>query len=282
MSGSPLVLLFVPGHRERMVEKAREIDVDAVVFDLEDSVPPGRKEEARSRVREALAAWSDGGPRPYVRVNPPRAGLAGNDAEVLEAHPEAGVVVPKVDRSLEVEMLGDVMSLGRREVIVTVETPRVFFHLEELADHRLVDGFCLGGEDLAFSMGMNRTTEAGEFDVPRFAIVAAARAAGIHAYDSICPEFRDLDIVRADARRGAAAGMDGKFAIHPAQIPVIRDVFRPSDDELQRAGEIVSAYDEAVARGEGAVAVEGQMIDPPVAERFRATVNRWGFPEDES
>ena len=279
MSSPPLVLLFVPGHRERMVEKAREIEVDAVVFDLEDSVPPDRKEEARSRVREALAGWNDAGPRPYVRVNPPRAGLAEDDAKVLEAHPEAGVVVPKVDRAIEVEVLGEPMALPRREVIVTVETPRVFFHLEELADHRLVDGLCLGGEDLAFAMGLNRTTEASEFDVPRFMIVAAARAAGIHAYDSICPEFRDLDIVRADARRGAAAGMDGKFAIHPAQASAIRDVFRPPDEELRRAHEIVSAYDEAVARGEGAVAFDGQMIDPPVAERFRAIVNRWDLRE---
>ncbi|CAN5705252.1 aldolase/citrate lyase family protein [soil metagenome] len=275
MSNPPLVLLFVPGHRERMVAKAHEIDVDAVVFDLEDSVPANQKQEAREQVRQALDDWDAGGPRPFVRVNPPRAGVAREDAAVFESHPDVGVVIPKVDRSLEVEVLGEPMALAQREVIVTIETPRSLFHLEELADHRLVDGLCLGGEDLAFGLGMNRTPEAYEFDLPRFLIVAASRAAEIRAYDSICPEFRDVDILRADALRGAASGMDGKFAIHPAQAPVIRDAFQPPDSELLRAGQIVNAYDEAVARGEGAVAFEGQMIDPPVAERFRAIVHRW-------
>ncbi|MEZ4522656.1 MAG: CoA ester lyase [Thermomicrobiales bacterium] len=275
MTIPPLALLFVPGHRERMVEKAHEIDVDAIVFDLEDSVPPDEKPNARKRVRAALDNWDERFARPYVRVNPPRAGMGATDAEVLKEYPDVGVVIAKVDRSLEIEMLDEPLDLMARNVIVTVETPRVFFHLEELADHMLVDGLCLGGEDLAFGMGMQRTPEAAEFNVPRFLLVAAARAAGIASYDSICPDFRDLDVLRGDARRGAASGMDGKFAIHPAQVPVIRETFRPSEEELDHAVRVVTAYDEAVGRGEGAVAVDGQMIDPPVAERFRAIVTRW-------
>jgi len=258
-----------------MVEKARALDVDAVVFDLEDSVPPAQKADARQHVRRALDTWDASYPRPFVRVNPPRAGLVSDDAPVIAGFSDVGVVIPKVDRSLELEIAGEPLALFERHVIVTVETPRVFFHLEELADHMLVDGLCLGGEDLAFGMGMQRTATATEFDVPRFLLVAAARAAGIAAYDSICPDFREPDILRADAGRGAAAGMDGKFAIHPAQVPVIREVFRPPDDELERAQRIVSAYDEAVGRGAGAVAVDGQMIDPPVAERLRAVLRRW-------
>ena len=274
MTGPPLVLLFVPGQRPGMVEKARALDVDAVVFDLEDSVPPAQKSDARRHVRQALASWDAAYPRPFVRVNPPRAGAIAEDAAVLDGHPDVGVVIPKVDRALEIEIAGEPLALLERQVIVTVETARAFFHLEELADHILVDGLCLGGEDLAFGMGMQRTASAAEFDVPRFLLVAAARAAGIHVFDSICPEFRDLDVVRIDAQRGAAAGMDGKFAIHPAQVPVLDAVFRPSPEALEHAERVVAAYDAAVARGEGAVAVDGQMIDPPVAERLRSSVLR--------
>jgi citrate lyase subunit beta/citryl-CoA lyase len=259
-----------------MVEKAAGLDVDAVVFDLEDSVPAAEKQAARAGVRAALANWPAGAPRTYVRVNPPRNREIDADAEALANAPGAGVVVPKVDRSLEIEMLAKPLGLARRDVIVTVETPRALLHLEELADHPLVDGLCLGGEDLAFALGMRRTPSGDEFTIPRFLLLAAARAAGIAAYDSICPEFRDLDVLARDAGRAAALGMDGKFAIHPAQAPVIRDAFRPGEDELARARAAVDAYDAALERGEGAVAVDGQMIDPPVAERYRAMLRRWG------
>lgn len=271
----PVALLFVPGHRERMVAKAAALEVDAIVFDLEDSVPVAEKDAARTVVRAALEHWPDDGPRPYVRVNPPRERLAAEDSRVLAGLPGIGVVVAKIDRAIELDMLAAPLGLEGRDVIVTIETARAFFHLEEVADHVLVGGLCLGGEDLAFALGMQRTESAEEFTIPRFMLVAAARAGGIAAYDAICPEFRDLDVLRADALRGAAAGMDGKFAIHPAQGPVIRAAFRPSDEELERAHVIVEAYDDAVARGEGAVAVEGQMIDPPVAERFRTILRRW-------
>ncbi len=223
MTHPPLVLLFVPGHRANMVDKARSIDVDAVVFDLEDSVPPAQKEAARLHVSRALESWDTGSPRPFVRVNPPRAGLAKEDAVVVDVLPETGVVIPKVDRSLEIEIAAEPMALAGRQVIVTVETPRSFFHLEELADHWLVDGLCLGGEDLAFAMGMQRTAHASEFDVPRFLLVAAARAAGIHAFDSICPEFRDLEVLSADAQRGCC-GRDGwEVRDSSGQVQVIRD-----------------------------------------------------------
>lgn len=271
----PVSLLFVPGHRERMVAKAREVDAQAVVFDLEDSVPQSEKAAAREQVAAALSGWPEDTPtRPFVRINPPRAGVLTDDARVLESNTAAGVVVPKVDRPIELAGLAELPSIHDREVIVTIETPRALFHVEEFADGPYVDGLCLGGEDLAFNMGLERTEEAGEFTIPRFLILAACRAAGIGAYDSICPEFRDLAVVERDARTGARMGFDGKFAIHPAQIDPIHRAYRPSADELSLARDIVDAYDEAVREGRGAVAVHGQMIDPPVAERYRQLLDR--------
>ena len=262
-----------------MVSKALQIDVDAIVFDLEDSVPHAEKPLARSIVARALDTWPETHPEPYVRINAPNATTMEEDTRIVETRPAAGLVVPKIGDANDLASLRASLDLDSRDVIVTIETPRSLFHLEEIAEERQVNGLCLGGEDLAMSIGMQRTAHAGEFDIPRFLMTAAARSAGIAAYDAICPEFRDLDLVHRDAGRAARAGMDGKFAIHPAQVHPIRRAFAPDQADLDHARRVVSAYDDAVRSGRAAIAVDGQMIDPPVAERFRAMLQRWDTSE---
>jgi len=272
---SPVTLLFVPGHRESMVAKAHQLPADAVVFDLEDSVPPAERDTARALVGETLATWpADGPARPYVRINAPADGILAADAAVVARSAEAGVLIPKVDWPAELDQLAGYPALLGRSLLVSIETPRSLFRVEAFADHPLVSGLFLGSEDLTQALGMRRTAEGAELSWPRFLTVAAARAAGKLAYDSICPEFRDLEVLRNDAEVAAAAGFDGKFAIHPAQLPVIADAFTPDEAEVLRAERIVNAYDAAVAAGRGAVAVDGQMVDPPVAERARALLGR--------
>lgn len=273
METPPRSLLFVPGHRESMLAKSVSLGADAIVFDLEDSVPPDQKDLARELVTAALASWPENGPLPVVRVNSPRSSTMAADAAVVRSHPSAAVVVPKVDRPLELAAVFD--AVGRdRAVIVNLETPRSILGAESFADTYGVDGIFLGGEDLTNALGMIRTSEGDELTWPRFMVLVAARAAGIAAYDTICPEFRDLAVLERDCRRAAEMGFDGKFAIHPAQIPVIQRAFTPSDAEIERSRRIVAAFDDAVARGHGAVAVDGTMIDPPVAERARAMLRR--------
>lgn len=197
------------------------------------------------------------------------------DAAVLSEHATAGIVVAKVDRPVELEPVLRNPALKNRDTIVTIETPRSLLGALDFADHPGVTGLCLGGEDLAMNMGLERTVEASEFQVPRFMLVAAARAAQVWSLDVICPDFRDLSVVRREARAAKAMGFDGKFAIHPAQIEHIRAAFLPDEEEIAHARRVVDAYDEAVSDGRGAVAVDGQMIDPPVAERFRRILDRW-------
>lgn len=256
-----------------MLAKAASIDADAIVLDLEDSVPLDEKVAARERVTATLAHWPSSGPVPFVRIRPPSADGLVDDVRVVLTHPGAGVVVPKVDRPADLvpvmEMLG-----SERELIVNIETPRSLLHAEAFADLQGVTGLFLGGEDFTNALGARRTPEGHELDWPRYLVLVAARAAGVAAYDTICPEFRDADILATDCRNAAAMGYDGKFAIHPAQIPVIHAAFTPSEDDVERARRIVDAYEAAVARGEGAVAVDGQMVDPPVAERARQLINR--------
>lgn len=273
---APRTLLFIPGHRESMLAKAASSEADAVVFDLEDSVPPLERDNARRLVADLIANWQ-GGPRLFVRINAPRFEMLDDDLRAVLAHPGVGVAVPKADRPEELSGLFNRLDGHDRDVIVTIETPRSLLQVEAFADTPGVDGLFLGGEDLTQAMGMRRTVDSSELSVPRVLIVAAARAAGIAAFDTICPEFRNLDAVARDAQAARAAGFNGKFAIHPAQIAPIHRAFTPSDDEIEQARRIVDAYDQAVTAGRAAVAVDGQMIDPPVAERARAILNRAGY-----
>lgn len=256
-----------------MLAKAASAQADAVVFDLEDSVPLSEKDTARRLVGALLDNWS-GGPRLYVRINAPRFEMLDEDVAVTLRRDDVGVLVPKVDRPVELAGVFDRLRGRPREVLVNIETPRSLLRAEEFADTPGVDGLFLGAEDLTQALGMRRTIEGEELAIPRLLVVAAARAAGIAAYDTICPEFRDLDVVARDAERASAVGFDGKFAIHPAQLAPIARAFTPSDAEIEQARKIVTAYDDAVQSGQGAVAVDGQMIDPPVAERARAILNR--------
>jgi citrate lyase subunit beta/citryl-CoA lyase len=274
LTSPPRSLLFVPGQREKMLAKAATQPADAIVFDLEDSVPLAEKPAARARVTALLRAWPAEAPRPYVRVNAPRVGQLDDDADVVLTHLAAGVLVPKVDRPDELLAVFDALGGRQREVLVNIETPRALLRVEEFADTPGVAGLFLGGEDLTLALGARRTPEGGELAWPRYLLLVAARAAGISAYDAIHPEFRDLAVFEHDCVVGAAAGFDGKFAIHPAQLPAIHAAYTPDADAIPNAQRIVDAYDAAIERGEGAVAIDGQMIDPPVAERARALLRR--------
>ncbi len=160
-------LLFVPGHRESMLAKASDLGADAIVFDLEDSVPPAEKSAARDRVAGTLARWPADGPAPFVRIRPPSTGGLADDIRVILTHPSAGAIVPKVDWPDEltpvVEMLGD-----EREVIVNIETPRSLLHAEAFADLDGISGLFLGGEDFTNALGAQRTVEGTELAWPRY------------------------------------------------------------------------------------------------------------------
>lgn len=260
-----------------MLAKGRDVAADAVIFDLEDSVPLDQKDTARHAVAETLRAWPDSGvPVPYVRIQPPRFHVLPQDAEVLAANARAGIVVPKVNRPVELQSLRDHPGTAGKPNIVIIETPRSLFQLEAFADVTGVEGLALGAEDLSLSLGMREPNTGNGLTVASLLLVAAARAAGIAAYDSICPEFRDLDVVARDGEQAVAAGFDGKLAIHPAQIPVIRQAFMPSQDRVAWAREVVEAFEGALAKGQGAVQVHGQMVDQPVADRARAILDLAG------
>jgi citrate lyase subunit beta / citryl-CoA lyase len=258
-----------------MVTRSIDRPADAIVLDLEDSVPINEKTSARKLAAITIANWPlDAGSQLYVRINPPRFDMLDEDLAVVQNHPAIGLVVPKVDLPVELTTLFTRLGAHSRDIIINIETPRALLHAEEFADTEGVGGLFLGGEDLTQALGMRRTSSGDELNVARMWILTASRAAGIAAYDAVCPDFRDLDVVQRDANVASAMGFDGKFAIHPAQLEPITRAFTPSADDVREARRIVGAYDDAVQSGRGAVAVDGRMIDPPVAERARALLAR--------
>jgi citrate lyase subunit beta / citryl-CoA lyase len=257
-------LLFVPGNRPDVAAKAPRSAPDAVVLDLEDAVPPAAKAEARAAVREAAAGLA--GTLPVcVRVNPPGTGWFADDVAAL---PDglAAVVVPKLEDAAQVAAVA--AALGDRAVVAGLETVRGVADARDVL-HAPVAACYFGAEDYVADLGGVRTPGNAEVAWARGYVAVAARLAGVPALDMVTIDFRDDDRFQAEAREARTLGYAGKMCIHPAQVPLAREAFRPTDDEVDRARRLLAAFD---AAGGDTIAFEGQMVDEVVAARARAVL----------
>jgi len=271
-----------------MVAKATTLAADEVVLDLEDAVVPAEKDSARARVGRALEGQAWQGRRASIRVNAP--GTPWCHADLIAAAsfgPALGsVVVPKVESAGDlafVERLldGAERAAGRERplrVQALIETAAGLSRVQEIAGaSERLDALILGYADLGASLGRS-TAGAADLDGWRpaqEAVLLAARAHDLQAIDGpylgIEPDERFL----AAATRGRDAGFDGKWAIHPRQVPVLDELFTPTEAELAHAHAVVAALDEAArVSGRGAVALDGQMLDEPVRVAALRTLAR--------
>ena len=276
-------LLFVPVTAKRFVDGAARRGADAIILDLEDSVAASEKERARGLVPEAAEIVSRGGADVVVRINRPLR-LAVRDIEATIGPRIPALALPKVDSPEHVRLLAEIideveaergMTPGTTRLIAMVETAAAFFRIAEIARaHPRLCALNLGAEDFALSAGILPDAE-GLF-MPKQMAVFAARAAGIMPLGFIgtVAEFHDLDGFRQTIRRSRRLGFIGASVIHPSQIPILNEEFRPSPEEVDHARRVVAAYDQALAEGVGAVTVDGKMIDVPVVERSRLVIER--------
>ncbi len=276
-------LLFVPVTAQRFVDGAARRGADAIILDLEDSVAASEKERARGLVAEAAATVSRGGADVVVRINRPLR-MAVRDIEAAVGPGVAALALPKVDSADHVRLLAEIvdeveaergMRAGATRLIAMVETAAAFFHIAEIARaHPRLCALNLGAEDFATSAGILPEAEA--LSMPKQMAVFAARAAGIMPLGFIgsIAEFHDLDGFRQTIRRSRRFGFIGASVIHPSQIAILNEEFRPGREEADHARRVVAAYDRALAEGVGAVTVDGRMIDVPVVERARLLVER--------
>jgi citrate lyase subunit beta/citryl-CoA lyase len=279
-------LLFVPGNKPRMLDKARTLPADAVMLDLEDGVPPAEKLTARAIVRQALETGGYG-PQVILRVNAFATGLA--EADLRQTF-TAGVNVclPKAETAGDVERLAWLVEgleqeqglpAGSVGVLLMVETALGVLHAHDMARaSRRVHALCLGGEDLARDLGAVRTREGLELAHARAHLVLAARAAGALAIDTIYPDLTDAEGLLAEARQARQLGYSGKLLVHPAQIEPVHRAFSPSQEEVAHARRVLEAFAAAEARGDGVIALDGQMIDAPVVTRARAVLEAVARP----
>jgi citrate lyase subunit beta/citryl-CoA lyase len=281
-------ILFVPGNKPRMLEKARTLPADAVMLDLEDGVPPQEKVAARATVRQALEA----GPyAPAVILRPNSVGSGFFEADLREAFTAgvAGVCLPKAETAGDVERLATALSMVEQErglpagsvgILLMIETALGVLNAYAMASTssagalsvqscRRVCALCLGGEDLARDLGAVRTRQGLELAHARAHLVLAARAAGAMAIDTVCTDLADPDGLLAEAREARQLGYSGKLVIHPAQIEPVHRAFTPSGEEVAYARRVLEAFAIAEARGDGVIALDGQMIDAPVVARAR-------------
>jgi citrate lyase subunit beta/citryl-CoA lyase len=270
-------LLFAPGSRPELLAKAQAGNADALIFDLEDSVPANAKDQARSNVAEALAA---GLRKPmYLRINNPRAGDFRADLAVLQRASSlanvVGVIVPKADDAQDVQAvasaLADIEAQGKAEpgslaIVPLIETCLGLRNTFELcrASPRVVGIALASAEqgDFIVDLGGRWTPSSMALAYPRSKMVVDARAAGIQwIVDGVFMNLKDLDALRTECELARELGCTGKMAIHPTQVEVMHQVFSPSAEEVEYAQGLIAAFREGEARGVGAVQYRGMMVD---------------------
>ena len=272
-------MLFVPAIVQKFVEGAAKRGADAIILDLEDSVPVAEKPRARSVLQAAAEIVGRGGADVVVRINRPlRMAIA--DIEAAVSPGVAALALPKVESAEHLCLLAEAidevetergMASGTTKLLAMVETASAFFRMAEIARaHPRLVAMTLGAEDFALSVGM--VPEAEGLFFPKQQMIIAARAAGIMpmGFLGTVADFRDLEAFRATLRRSRRLGFVGASVIHPAQVPILNEEFAPSADEVAHAERVVAAYDKATAEGVGAIVVDGKMIDVPVVERAQA------------
>jgi citrate lyase subunit beta/citryl-CoA lyase len=282
-------LLFVPGGRQELLEKAARFQADVLCLDLEESVLPDEKPRARELVRDAIGRLAGEGRTLQVRLNPVGSGVTRDDlaaavqtglAGVLLAKAESPQDVRDVDVLLREQELAREIKPGSIELTVAIESAQALLRCQEIsrASTRLV-ALMLGAEDFTFDMGVRRTRDGRELEYARSVIATCARAAGLVALDTPWAEIADIEGLVADAERAKSLGFSGKYIIHPTHIEPVDHVFSPGDDEVAGARRLLAAWDQAQAQGLGAVQFEGRMVDRPIAERARHVIEQAGAIE---
>jgi citrate lyase subunit beta/citryl-CoA lyase len=269
--------LACPAHSLKMMAKAAASEADEVVFDLEDGCAPSQKVAARKTLVEAFTTLDFHGKVRAFRPNGIHTKFFYHDViDVVEA---AGknidvLVIPKAQDAADVifadRLLTQIeqnigLSVGRIRLEVLIESAKGVLHAEQIAvsTPRLA-GLVFGVVDYAGSIGARDAVreQFALYHYPKAKTVAAARATGIDVVDGVTLQFRDLQQCEHDARSAAQMGFDGKWAIHPDQVPVINRAFTPSSEEIKRAREIIDFYEEAdVNSGVGAVVYKDEMVD---------------------
>lgn len=254
-------VLYIPGSKERALEKAKGLATDAIIFDLEDAVAPDAKAEARETLAAALRAGGFGKRAKIVRINALTTEWGNEDVRVLKDAGADIFLLPKVNTPTDVDALADLLG-PQMPIWVMMETPVSVFNAREIAAHAQVTGLVAGTNDLTKDLGCRSRADRLPLMTSLQMIVMAARAArGVVAIDGVYNRFRDGDGLKAECEQGRDLGFDGKTLIHPAQIDVTNTAFAPTQSEIDLAERQITAFEECQASGQGVAVVDGQIVE---------------------
>jgi citrate lyase subunit beta/citryl-CoA lyase len=272
--------LYLPGNTPKLMLNAGIHKPDGIILDLEDSVAPARKDEARLLVRNALRQINFYGAERMVRINQLPRGL--DDLNCVVPHGVNLILVPKCETADQVKRTDDRIAEIASEqgvkypiyLMPIIESALGVINAYQIASASTnVVAMAIGLEDYTADLGTQRTPDGKESFFARSQLVNAARAAGIQAIDSVFSNVSDMEALRDVVLESKALGFDGMGCIHPRQIKVIHECYAPSQQEIEKAQKIVKAFDKATEKGLGVVSIDSKMIDPPVVKRALRTID---------
>ena len=254
-------VLYIPGSKERALEKARTLPCDAIIFDLEDAVAPDAKAEARQLLAATLREGGYGKRAKIVRINALTTQWGLEDVQVLRDAGADAILLPKVNTRSDVDNLADLLNPSM-PIWTMMETPVSVFNARDIAAHGRVTGLVTGTNDLTKDLGSRTRADRLPLMTALQIIVMAARATrGVVAIDGVYNRFRDGDGLKAECEQGRDLGFDGKTLIHPAQIEVTNTAFAPTSSEIDLAERQIAAFKESQASGQGIAVVDGQIVE---------------------
>ncbi len=268
--------LYLPGVNPDLMLNAGLFKPDGVILDLEDSVAPSEKDTARILVRNALRAVDFFGAERMVRINQLPAGL--EDLPAIVPHHVNMILIPKAEEADHVvQVVNAANQIAARHnlhdpiwVMPIIESARGILNAYAIASaSEQVAALAFGAEDFTRDIQAERTVEGRESFVARSMLVLAARAAGVQPIDTVFSDVDDEAGLRSSTREAISLGFEGKGCIHPRQIGVLHDAFRPADDDIRYALRVQAAMEEAERSGSGVISLGTKMIDPPVVARAR-------------
>ena len=252
-------VLYIPGSKPRALEKARGLQVDAIIFDLEDAVAPDEKITARDTLAEALAAGGYGTRLKIVRINGLDTDWGHDDAAAARDMGADGVLLPKVDGPQDLDAL--VAITGDLPLWAMMETPLGMLNAAAIASHPLFYGMVMGTNDLAKDMGTRFRPDRLPLMTGLGLCVLAAKAHGVAIIDGVYNAFKDEEGLRAESEQGRDMGFDGKTLIHPAQIEITNQAFAPTAAEIDLAERQIAAFEAALAEGQAVAVVDGRIVE---------------------
>jgi citrate lyase subunit beta/citryl-CoA lyase len=277
--------MFVPGHRQKMIDKALTLNADAIMLDIEDGVAPNEKDTARQLIANSLGREkASNAPARFVRINAIGHARMDADLEAVVRPGLEGLVCPKVESPDEVRKLDAILSerepkqkmqRGGVKLLIAIESPSGLLNAPAIAScSPRVCGLMFGAEDFGRELGLptSREGEARDMLYARSAMVIAAASAHVQAVDGVWVDLKNTEGLIGFARQSRRIGFSGMSLIHPSQIDPINKEFSPTSEEITYAQQVVTAFEEANARGDGSIAFGGQLIDRPIVERARRTL----------